>query len=89
MYPVLCFVLQPLLCARFQELLERSCDVKEFVRVPYEDAVRRGGSLNREAELELTRNVGGPVFVTDWPAHMKPFYSRTHLVNGVQKVRTR
>ena len=61
-----------------------------FARLTHAEAVallrRRGdlssaprpeGDLSREHELALLQHTGGvPLFVTDWPAELKPFYMR-------------
>ena len=40
-------------------------------------APRPDGDLSREHELALLEHTGNtPVFVTDWPAALKPFYMR-------------
>lgn len=64
----------------------------QFVRVTYSEAVERltaaseagqcerlqlGDDLQREHELALVTLCGNvPVFVTTWPAHLKPFYMK-------------
>lgn len=36
-----------------------------------------GADIGSEHELFLVKHIGGPVFVVDWPAKIKPFYMRT------------
>lgn len=58
---------------------------RPFAVLTYAEAVRvlsdRGAAvaddgLSREQELQLVQHCDGPVFVVEWPAHMKPFYMR-------------
>jgi asparaginyl-tRNA synthetase len=38
---------------------------------------RDGADLGSEHELFLVNHMGGPTFLVDWPANIKPFYMRT------------
>lgn len=62
-----------------------------FVRMTYTQALDQlevlglpavwGHDLSAEQEQALVGHVGGPVFVTDWPAHIKAFYMRPSCVD--------
>lgn len=57
----------------------------EAVRVLHDHgttATASADGLSKEQELQLVEHCGGPVFVVEWPAHMKPFYTRASDVNG-------
>lgn len=43
--------------------------------------VNEKDGLSKEHELFLVKHLNSPVFVIDWPAHMKPFYMRKKLEN--------
>ncbi|XP_043204728.1 probable asparagine--tRNA ligase, mitochondrial [Amphibalanus amphitrite] len=61
------------------ELLRRRGDLSS--------APRPDGDLSREHELALLEHTGNtPVFVTDWPAELKPFYMRPSGENTVAAV---
>ena len=44
--------------------------------VTFEHAPSHGGDLATEHEKYLVKEIGGPVFVTDWPKDIKAFYMR-------------
>ena len=39
---------------------------------------RNGADIGSEHELFLVKHMGGPTFLVDWPASIKPFYMRTN-----------
>jgi len=39
---------------------------------------RDGADIGSEHELFLVKHMGGPTFLVDWPAKIKPFYMRTN-----------
>ncbi|KAL5011582.1 hypothetical protein ScPMuIL_010133 [Solemya velum] len=72
------------------DLIKKIVD-KEFPRISYTEAVEKlqednekfqfkiswGSDLQKEHEKYLVKWCGGvPVFVTDFPSHLKPFYTR-------------
>ena len=67
------------------------CFLSPYVTMTYDEAItileskkdawkkppKRGDSLNKEHELALVKHVDSrPVFVVDWPSHLKAFYMK-------------
>lgn len=52
----------------------RSLDCKVRDEEGYERPIEWGDDLNIESERELTKNATNPIFVTDYPVGIKPFY---------------
>lgn len=68
------------------------CIDKPWPRMSYTEAVQSlstwsapvqwGEGLSSEQEKELARRAGGPIFITDYPASLKPFYMRSNAASG-------
>lgn len=64
------------------------CIEKPWSRMTYTEAIQAlstpaspvqwGDSLSSEQEKELARRAGGPIFITDYPTSLKPFYMRAN-----------
>ncbi|KAG8925433.1 asparaginyl-tRNA synthetase [Tulasnella sp. 417] len=64
------------------------CIEKPWTRMTYTEAIRTlstptspvqwGEGLSSEQEKELARRAGGPIFITDYPTSLKPFYMRSN-----------
>ena len=72
-----CFNTQPKVCS----VSRRRYSVRVMVTVA--PGNQWGDDLQREHELYLLSEAGEvPVFVTEFPAHIKPFYTRTPESNS-------
>lgn len=62
------------------------CEILEKHRSQFKHPLRQGEALSKEHELFLVKhNNNVPIFVTDWPANIKPFYMKA-LPNDTSKV---
>lgn len=62
------------------------CTILENHRDEFHHPLKQGEALSKEHELFLVKhNNNLPIFVTDWPANIKPFYMKPHS-NDASKV---
>lgn len=62
------------------------CTILEKHRDQFRHPLKQGEALSKEHELFLVNhNNNVPIFVTDWPANIKPFYMKPHS-NDASKV---
>lgn len=62
------------------------CTILEKHREQFRHPLKQGEALSKEHELFLVNhNNNVPIFVTDWPANIKPFYMKPHS-NDASKV---
>lgn len=59
----------------------RSLDCKVIDENGYERAIEWGDDLNIESERELTKKATNPIFVTEYPLSIKPFYVKQNPFN--------
>ncbi|KAG9009289.1 asparaginyl-tRNA synthetase [Tulasnella sp. 427] len=67
------------------------CIEKPWARMTYTEAMdtlsagenrlKWGEGLSSEHEKELARRAGGPIFITDYPSSLKPFYMRANVMS--------
>jgi asparaginyl-tRNA synthetase len=63
----------------FQDWMKKGCPIS---RITYDqakivcggDGDDKSSDLTREQEIQIVQHFNGPVFVTDWPTSVKPFY---------------
>lgn len=79
-------VTKPFMRMTYTEVIETLQQAQEAGKVKFEYPVQWGADLQSEHEKYLsTQHCQHPVFVTNYPSHLKPFYMRSNNEQDVNK----